>query len=414
MKKLWKGGEKALENFKAFAHNTRHYPQDQPLTSGPVGDWLLYAANPVYLEVTQGGTSSIRGFAAIIWMGGAITCLYIGAGGFISGMQDSDWISIIFAPILFIGGLIPASLVYISFFLPTDIIVRFDRKRQLAHLWTPKGPIEIPWANLTPIVQGMATSPMLPSRTYRGMHVEYAPDGEPRSTHGVPHIIQVGQPSGTEECALFFLEYVRRYMKEGLHAVPRPQKWLRHRPRWRAMFNFINCVDEWEMELERPSQIPPWGTTVLLAVMFPLLFPMQVTHWLALKVAPRPHWPRQLEATHAADLAELGLRPREGWQEAPRRQPVVRLNGELQPPALQAEPMQTVTDGNWRDRLAAWVAVPLAFASPILFWGGLADLLPFKMTLTQIFVWPLLMGFAATAIALLSLPSVKLHFSRGP
>ena len=404
-------GKRVLDDFKAFAHNTKRYDSAGSLAAHANAEWLLYAANPVYIEATQGGTSPARGFGALIWFFATVASLWIGVSILYYGFRDNDFLLVLMGPVLIAGSLIPGMMVYLSFFAPTDAVVRFDQKRQVAYTRIGRGVVEISWSRLTPVVQGMAASPMLPSRTYRGLFVEYGPGGDPRMTDGVPHILQIGQASGGEEGALFFLEYVRRYMEEGPQSVPTPKagQWLRHRPTWRAMFNFVHLVDGWALEQHERSEAAPWPQTVVFALMFPLLFLLQFTHWLALRVAPLPKWPKELEAQHAADLAELGVRPDGSRESNIRRQPVVRVNGQRTEPSaaetardLQPEPVQ---HGGF-DRLAPWVAVPLGFLSPVVFWGSLLVLLPFELSLGQATALSVGMGVVAVAVTVLSLPGL--------
>jgi hypothetical protein len=58
---------------------------------------------------------------------------------------------------------------------------------------------------------------------------------------------------------------------------------------------------------------------------FPLLFPLQFTNWLALRVAPLPKWPRDLTDMHNADVAAAGAQE----SASARRKPVIRVNGEI-------------------------------------------------------------------------------------
>lgn len=411
---LRRRGKRVLEDFKAFAHNTRRYDRGRPLAAHASAEWLLYAANPVYIETTQGGTSAARGFGALIWLAGTFFCLTAGGSMVYLGFKDiiihDDVMGLFMAVlglVLFIGSAIPGLMVYLSFFAPTDSVVRFDRKRQVVYIRIGKGVVEIPWSSLTPVVQGMAASPMLPGRMYRGLFVEYGVGDEPRTTDGVPHVLQVGQASGGKEGALFFLEHVRRYMEEGPQSVPRPKEgqWLRHRPTWRAMFNFVHLVDGWALEQHERSEAAPWAQTVMFALMFPLMFPLQFTHWLALRVAPLPKWPKELEAQHAADLAELGVRPDGSREAGMRRQPVMRVNGKkIEPPEGQADqpPSEPVQDG-WFGRMAAWVAVPLGFLSPLVFWGTLAVVLPIDLSLGQATLLSVGMGVVAVAVTVLSM-----------
>lgn len=400
-------GSKALKQFKAFAHSTRRYPREKALADHVSTHNLLYAANPVYIEVTQGGTSPIRGFAALVWLQLLLACGYgvIAAYGMVfdpSPQVTGGWrvFGVIMGLVMLAGTLLPLLMLFFSFFTPTDAVVRFDRKRQMVYKWSGQGLIEIPWSRLTPVVQGMATSPMQASKTYRALFVDYAANGEPRCTQDVPHLMLVGQPSGGEQGALYFLEYVRRYMEDGWDAVPRPRTWLRHRPRWRAMFNFVGMADAWAEEERAPTEEGrPWWLAALFGVGSCVLFPMQVTNWLALQVAPRPRWPRSLKNMHADDLAAIGYLP-DGRRAKARLQGVVaeRDGDEAEAACRRGEP------SGWLDRLAALITIPMIFLSPLLVWiAGFGYLPFFQIDLGAAFVWSGVLGAGATAIALLSL-----------
>jgi hypothetical protein len=73
----------------------------------------------------------------------------------------------------------------------------------------------------------------------------------------------------------------------------------------------------WRENRAKPGVAPaPWVRTIAFLLLFPLFFPLQFTNWLALVVAPKPKWPKELDALHQADLN-------------PRRKPVIRVNGEI-------------------------------------------------------------------------------------
>jgi hypothetical protein len=108
------------------------------------------------------------------------------------------------------------------------------------------------------------------------------------------------------------------------------------------MVNFLGMADEWALIVAgKPAPLgKPWLRTAAFVVFFPLLFPLQFTNWLALRVAPVPKWPKDLAEMHAADVAEAQTKtdatqaaaPTGGHtQEAarPRRKPVIRVNGEI-------------------------------------------------------------------------------------
>ena len=231
-----------------------------------------------------------------------------------------------------------------SFLVVTDPTVRLNAKRQKVWMWTGKGPIEMDWANLVPRVESSVASAYATVKLHRGQYAELGPDGEPKATRGVPHVFQCGQISAAEEGVRPSMEYVRLYMEAGPQAVQQPEKLLSHRPRWYAMVNLFGVADDWvrwRENRDKPGVAPaPWFRTVVFVLLFPVFFPMQFTNWLALAVAPKPKWPKELEVMHAADLAraqaeEAARRaadPRlDRAQEAerPRRKPVIRVNGQI-------------------------------------------------------------------------------------
>lgn len=239
---------------------------------------------------------------------------------------------------------VPLLYLWISFFSVTDPTVRLDQKRKKAWLWTGKGPIEIAWSRLTPRIESSAASAYATVKTFRGQYAELGAEGEPVKTHGIPHVFQCGQISAAEEGVLPSMEYVRRYMESGPDAVQSPEKFLSHKVHWYAMVNFLGMADDWvrwKENRDRPGIAPaPWARTIVFILFFPLFFPLQFTNWLALAVAPRPKWPKELEAMHAADLeksraAEAQRRhanpllERAQEAERPRRKAVIRVNGEL-------------------------------------------------------------------------------------
>lgn len=324
--------KKALESLQKHAQSLRRLPQAQQISPWPQAEDLVYAINQIYLEITQGGSSPMRGWGALIFLFG----LYgMGLGAFLGvdlalhGRDSVDGLNVISAlaivvmsGLLLLASLLPLFWLYMSFFAVTDVVVRFDRKRGKVWMWTGSGPIEMRWADLQPGVMGLAASAHLPGRTYRGVYAEFDASGQIKVTRNIPHLIQVGQISAAEAGVMPGLEYVRAFMEHGPRGLPPPNRLLQHRPRWYAMVNFLGLADEWALIANgQPGPLgKPWIRTIGFVVFFPLLFPLQFTNWLALRVAPIPKWPREITDMHAADLAEL---------DKPRRKPVIRVNGEL-------------------------------------------------------------------------------------
>lgn len=328
--------KKALASLRQHAQNLRRLPPGQQLSPWPQAEDLVYAANPVYLEISQGGASPMRGWGALIFLLGAFLTLStpytlisdiqtrVERGLYQSGefSYAGTALDVGLATLVFAMSVIPLFWLYMSFFAVTDVVVRFDRKRGKVWMWTGSGPIEMRWADLQPGVMGLAASAHLPGRTYRGVYAEFDASGQIKVTRNIPHLIQVGQISAAEAGVMPGLEYVRAFMEHGPRGLPPPNRLLQHRPRWYAMVNFLGLADEWALIANgQPGPLgKPWIRTIGFVVFFPVLFPLQFTNWLALRVAPIPKWPREIVDMHAADLAEL---------DKPRRKPVVRVNGEL-------------------------------------------------------------------------------------
>lgn len=322
--------KKALERLKQHAQNLRRLPQSQQLSPWPQAQDLVYQINRVYLDISQGGTSPMRGWGALIFLFGLVTMgfgVHLGIELLFSSTPSVDERGFFSSVFMFLSilllvatSVIPLFWLYMSFFAVTDVVVRFDRKRGKVWMWTGGGPIEMRWSNLQPAVMGMAASAHLPGRTYRGVYVEFDAAGDIKITRNIPHLIQVGQISGAEAGVMPALEYVREFMERGPQSLPAPNRLLQHRPRWYAMVNFLGLADEWALIASGQQAPKPWVRTIAFVVFFPLLFPLQFTNWLALRVAPIPKWPKDIAAMHEADLAEA---------DAPKRQPVIRVNGEL-------------------------------------------------------------------------------------
>lgn len=331
-----KRAKKAWNAFKRTADNTREFPAHRPLSRGAVPDQLVYEVNPVYLQTGQGGNSYMRGFGSIMFLFGFVLGWWIVFSAiFVFHMYGLAVFSLFGALLMTV---VTYSWVGKAFFMPIDIFTRYDRKRQKVWIWNRSGPVEVDWNNLVPVVRNVASSAYFPNRMSRAMYVEYGPDGRPRKTRGTPHVIQVGPATGTEDVALSVMEYVRRYMEQSLQSLPPVRHPLRVRPPWWWMFNFAGLLEPW-LDHFRGKGTPgglPWLATFGYVLFFPLIFPMQITNYLALRLAPIQKWPEDLLEMHRRDLVELAGRKTSGClsrQPAStthdRRKPVIRINGKI-------------------------------------------------------------------------------------
>lgn len=317
---LGRRARKSLEALRNYAQNRKLYPRGRQLAAQADGSSLLYEINPVYIEVGQGFNSPMRGVGVAVYLAMGVCAIWFGIQSIweiiqawrTGNSEEVDLFGLVLAIVLLVLAYIPGLLVAVAFFAPTDLVVRLDRKRQVAWLWNAKEVITVPWASLTPAVQGMATSPHMPGRTYRGVYAEYGEDGKPKVTGTIAHSLAAGPVTGDEQGALITMEYLRRYMEEDYAKLPSPGRLLRHRPGWQAMFNFIGMLDNKQEEVDgqfvrsKVLRQSDWMSIGLFVGFFPFMFFMQVTNWLALKVAPLPKWPKTMLEAHAKDLAEFG------------------------------------------------------------------------------------------------------------
>ena len=329
-------GRKHYRQFRDWAQSTRICRSGVPLSTAGNGEDLAYGINDVYLETGQGNASPLRGFGALVFaLGACVTTfgLYDTALDFI-GPRAPEHLSAftLFGDVLGTVLILPVWLfTLIFFFAPfmtvTDPLVRYDRKRQKVWVWTATEVLCIDWAKLTPCVYQSVASATSSIHIHSGLFAELGSDGLPVVTAKIPHMVRCGQASAIAEGVLQSMEFVRSYMASS-GSPPRIERLLQRRPKWWAMVNFFGIAQDWvdwKANRRRPgiSPAPLWGT-FFAVIGFPLMFPLQVTNWLALRVARIPKWPAELVAMHEADLAELVHR---------RRQPVMRLNGEIVPGA---------------------------------------------------------------------------------
>lgn len=325
---------KQYRQLRDWAQSTRVYRAGTPLAAVGNGEYLAYAINDVYLETGQGNASPMRGFGAIVFALGVLGSsfgLYVASEDFIGPMAPVHLSAFsVFGDILGVVMLLPVLLFALfgalaPFLTATDPLVRYDRKRQKVWIWTTRDVISIDWAKLTPCVYQSVASATSTIHIHSGLFAELGPDGLPVVTAKMPHMVRCGEVSAIAEGVLQSMEFVRSYMATS-GPPPRVERLLQRRPKWWAMVNFFGLAQawiDWKANRDRPGLFPPplWGTLFAI-VGFPLMFPLQVTNWLALRVARMPKWPAELVAMHEADLAELAHG---------KRKPVIRLNGEIVP-----------------------------------------------------------------------------------
>ena len=332
--------------FKRGVEHYRYLTPGQPVGVAD-GENLVYEINQVYVDIGQGGTWSMRGFGAIpisLALAGLGGALFITLPDFFSDYQKGtlDLSELVFyCGVGLIIGLfsIFMSLFYfgISFLAPTDALVRLDRKRQKVWLWDGRyGAVEVDWRRMVPRVYTHVAN-QFGSTVSHAQYVELDSDGNVVKTGKRQHLFQCGNLTDDTIHGFSNMEFVRRFMAAPVEtSPPYVKQLLRHRPKWWVMFDIIGWAEDWAnwyRDRDKPGLSPmPWVSSIIWVLTFPLWFPMQFSSWLALRVAPVPKWPKELEAMHAADLADVAAKEKPAARargERPSRRPVIRVNGQI-------------------------------------------------------------------------------------
>ncbi|MEZ5627795.1 MAG: DUF6708 domain-containing protein [Rhodocyclaceae bacterium] len=332
--------------FKRGVEHYRYLTPGQPVGVAD-GENLVYEVNHIYMDIGQGGTSSIRGFGAIpvlIFMLWFLWVIFYIASMFwddflldrIASIEFFSWMALF----LMGGGLCALiALAYfgITFLAPTDALVRLDRKRQKVWLWDGRyGAVEVDWRRMVPRVYTHVAN-QFGSTVSHAQYVELDADGNVVKTGKRQHLFQCGNLTDDTIHGFSNMEFVRRFMAAPVEtSPPYVKQLLRHRPKWWVMFDIIGWAEDWAnwyRDRDKPGLSPmPWVSSIIWVLTFPLWFPMQFSSWLALRVAPVPKWPKELEVMHAADLAELVAKEKPAARvrgERPSRKPVIRVNGQI-------------------------------------------------------------------------------------
>jgi hypothetical protein len=333
------------------------FDRKTPIIGGLGGDMslLLYAANPVYIDVSQGRSPLVDKALMLFLI--IFVLILVGTMPFLISFKFGltffshcysigDYLLASFNIFMFwfieIFSIFMISCFCRSFFAPLDDIVRFDRKRQTVYInatkreklenissiknlflmWQDKRKfIEIPWNKLYPAIFAHA-NPYLQGRSYSCLFIE--PDETQLSKKskraykdkdGFQHSARIGftAQGGTTVSinALVLpalpLEAIRRFMEDGYQPWMRPSAWRRiFRPDWRYIFTFHHPAEQRGLDKEKNIG---WKLLDLIvnAVVIPLsLFPM-LFYWISTRVAPVPKFPQNIVERNQNDLKELGI-----------------------------------------------------------------------------------------------------------
>lgn len=265
---------------------------ENPRTYGPV-----YAFNETFLEMRCGGAEEKRGLITIMTLGGLGPALYSGAtiilGSiylYLTATLAPSIIDIIIMLLMFsmVGAIVYFYLKYglrftrLEMLTTRHLLIRFNRKTQQVHLHRPSycgGIVTLPWkttgsTGINPEDDSLSAGMRLglvwhPSRT------------------GLPHMEMAllgKQGQGGSELRDEW-EFIRRYMEEGPHAVPRP----------RLSSQLPSPIQAFSAQFEglgRFFRKSSWLFKVALLMVWPAFVIIGTGHWLSLLLCWRPRWPK--------------------------------------------------------------------------------------------------------------------------
>ncbi|MFZ4823771.1 hypothetical protein CQW32_03795 [Pseudomonas putida] len=263
-----------------------------PRTRGPI-----FTFNDTYMEMRCGGSEEKRGIITLMTLGGlgpmTYAWLYITLGSIYSTLTQPEFISptsILFTIyMLSIGGMAyylyakyGFQLTRLEILTSRHLLVRFNRNTQQVHLHRPHycgGIVTFPWKTT-------GSTGLYPEDDSLSMGTRLGLVWHPSRT-GLPHMEMAllgKQGQGGSELRDEW-EFIRRYMEEGPHAVPRP----------RLSTQLPSPLQAFSAQFEglgRFFRKSSWLFKVALLFVWPAFVIIGAGHWLSLLLCWRPRWPK--------------------------------------------------------------------------------------------------------------------------
>ena len=265
---------------------------ETPHTRGPV-----FAFNETFLEMRCGGSEEKRGLISLATLGGIAPVIVMSAimtTGFIwMDITDHESRSLITILTTLIMLFVSATIFYLyskygihltrlEMLTSRHLLIRFNRITQQVHLHRPSycgGIVTFPWkttgsTSLYPEDDSLSVGMRLgliwhPSRTSLP-HIEIALLGK--------------QGQGGSELRDEW-EFIRRYMEEGPHAVPRPRLSTR-------LPSPIQAFSAQFEGLGRFFRKSSWLFKLVMLMVWPAFVIIGTAHWISLLLCWRPRWPK--------------------------------------------------------------------------------------------------------------------------
>ena len=269
----------------------------QPVSKQPYARGPIFAFSETVLEMRCGGSEEKRGLITLATLGAVAPAIAVGlmiSTGFLwMDITDPEGRSVITILSTIIMLSVSSALVYLyskygihltrlEMLTSRHLLIRFNRVTQQVHLHRPKycgGIVTFPWKTtgstaIDPEDDSLSVGTRLglvwhPSRT------------------GLPHMEMAllgKQGQGGSELRDEW-EFIRRYMEEGPHAVPRP----------RLSTQLPSPIQAFSAQFEglgRFFRKSSWLFKVALLFVWPAFVIIGTGHWLSLLLCWRPRWPK--------------------------------------------------------------------------------------------------------------------------
>lgn len=265
---------------------------EKPNARGPI-----FSFNDTYMEMRCGGSEEKRGIITIMTLGSLVPMTYawlkITLSSVYTNITQPDFLSVfsvLFSTyMLSIGGAVYYFYAKYGFrftrlemLTSRHLLIRFNRKTQQVHLHRPSccgGIATFPWRTT-------GSTGVKPEDDSLSAGMRLCLVWHPSHT-GLPHMEMAllgKQGQGGSELRDEW-EFIRRYMEDGPHAVPRP----------RLSTQLPSLVQAFGAQFEglgRFFRKSSWLFKVVLLLVCPAFVIIGTGHWLSLLLCWRPRWPK--------------------------------------------------------------------------------------------------------------------------
>jgi len=309
---------------------------EAPRTRGPI-----FALNETYLEMRCGASEEKRGLITLMTLGGLIPILYTGAittlySIYLDILSPYE-ISPIDVTLMLLMISMDCAIIYfylkyglqltrLEMLTSRHLLIRFNRKTQQVHLHRPSycgGIVTFPWRTT-------GSTGLYPKDDSLSVGMRLGLVWHPSLT-GLPHMEMAllgKQGQGGSELRDEW-EFIRRYMEEGPHAVPRP----------RLSTQLPSPIQAFSAQFEglgRFFRKSSWLFKLALLMVWPAFVIVGTAHWFSLLLCWRPRWPKVIReaglpgkpvpppttlSDYPPDIQERLLANADRWQLKPGKRP---------------------------------------------------------------------------------------------